>query len=265
MFWFTISWVNMGFLSRPQIFSIATIIVQFSLLIISLHTTKWSMSNFILTTWDSWFKTRLSLLSIEKLMIILLIYLQSQCLQLGLLSYVICSSLRQLQLLGGCPTNVISPPEPLELCLDGGCWSPQVLMVHHNSTRDNWLRIRLTTRDSHSSGRLTTRASRSSSRLATREIFSMDWPTKKLTMCWMNRCSGQLGDSTSRHDSVSFFKIVTTTYCYFLTRSSPFKGSSLDHKTINKGPHGLMMCIKWLLKHLPCILMFWSQCVFLKW
>jgi len=64
-------------------------------------------------------------------------------------------------------------------------------------------------------------------------------------MCWMIGWLGQLGKSTSWWDSVDLPKTITTTDHYLWTRSSPFQGNWLDQKTINKGPHGSMMCMNW--------------------
>jgi hypothetical protein len=68
-------------------------------------------------------------------MIILLISLQNHCLKLSLLSSHMLG-LQATAIMGGCPTDVISPLEPPEPCVDGGVLEPQVLMVHHTSTGD---------------------------------------------------------------------------------------------------------------------------------
>jgi hypothetical protein len=31
--------------------------------------------------------------------------------------------LQEVAIIGGCPTDVISPPEFSEMCVDGGCWN----------------------------------------------------------------------------------------------------------------------------------------------
>jgi hypothetical protein len=43
--------------------------------------------------------------------------------------------IQEAAIMGGCPTDVISPPESPELCVDGGVLEHQVLMVHHTSPR----------------------------------------------------------------------------------------------------------------------------------
>jgi hypothetical protein len=41
--------------------------------------------------------------------------------------------LQEVAIMGGVPTDVISPPESLESCVDGGMLEPHILMVHHSS------------------------------------------------------------------------------------------------------------------------------------
>jgi hypothetical protein len=41
--------------------------------------------------------------------------------------------LQEAAIMGGCPTDIISPPESPESCVDGGVLEHQVLMVHHTS------------------------------------------------------------------------------------------------------------------------------------
>jgi hypothetical protein len=70
--------------------------------------------------------------------------------------------------MGGCSSDVISPPETPELCVDGGVLEHQALMVHHTSPGFSWSRGRPTSGYSQSGDRPTHHTSRSSSRRACR-------------------------------------------------------------------------------------------------
>jgi hypothetical protein len=37
--------------------------------------------------------------------------------------------------MGGCHNDLISPLESPEMCVDGGCWNIEALMVHHTYPR----------------------------------------------------------------------------------------------------------------------------------
>jgi hypothetical protein len=54
--------------------------------------------------------------------------------------------------MGGCPTDVISPPKSPNLSVDGGVLEQQDMMVHHTSPRINRLGDRPTSRYNRSSG-----------------------------------------------------------------------------------------------------------------
>jgi hypothetical protein len=46
-------------------------------------------------------------------------------------------------IMGGCPTNVISPPESPKPCDNGGVLENQVMRVHHTSPGISWPRCNL--------------------------------------------------------------------------------------------------------------------------
>jgi hypothetical protein len=73
--------------------------------------------------------------------------------------------IQEVEIMGGCPTNVISPPEYLESCADGEgrVLEHKVLMVNHTSLGINWSVGRPTSRNSWSGDRPDIYISQSSS------------------------------------------------------------------------------------------------------
>jgi hypothetical protein len=111
--------------------------------------------------------------------------------------------LQEAAIMGGCSSDVISPPEPPELCVDGGVLEHQALMVHHTSPGFSRSRGRPTSGHSRLGDRPTHHTSRSSSRRACRsdsrptveDSWVVDRPTLQSTTSWMDSRSDRVPSS----------------------------------------------------------------------
>jgi hypothetical protein len=105
--------------------------------------------------------------------------------------------LQEDAIMGECSGDVISPPEPSELCDDVGVSEHKVLMVHDTSLGFSRSRGRPTFGHNHSGDRPAHHTSRSGSRrpyrLDSRPIVEdsqvVDRPTLQLTTSWMDSWS----------------------------------------------------------------------------
>lgn len=91
-------WVNSDFLSKPWLFFILKIKVQYGSMIILFNIVRWSMLHFISIIWDSLSRKRLSHLCTIGQMMILLIYLWRLFQKWSSLSFVHCLEFRKIQL-----------------------------------------------------------------------------------------------------------------------------------------------------------------------